>query len=108
MIPLAAWARDADDGLLALDAAVFDPDGRARVFASVTGPLDDPEASAARRQGLRPGGRTDPARGPEPVAGAGRRESLHRKSRRDRNRRRRMRLEKPPVGGRSSPITQPG
>ena len=50
IIPMGAWARDAhpageaaDFGLLALDAAVFDPDGRERIFAAETGPLDAPE-----------------------------------------------------------------
>jgi len=42
MVPVAAWARDTNDGL-ALDAAVFDPEGRERVFASFTGPLDRPD-----------------------------------------------------------------
>jgi len=42
MIPLAAFARDLD-GLLALDAFVLDPEGRERVAASESGPLDDPE-----------------------------------------------------------------
>jgi hydroxymethylbilane synthase len=62
MIPLGAWGRavDAEAGAglaLALDAAVFDPDGRSRAFSSLTGPLDDPEglgrrlAEALRRQG---------------------------------------------------------
>jgi hydroxymethylbilane synthase len=43
MIPLGAWGRDLADGRLALDASVFDVDGRARAFASETGPLDDPD-----------------------------------------------------------------
>ncbi|SIO56577.1 hydroxymethylbilane synthase [Singulisphaera sp. GP187] len=43
MIPLAAWARDTDDGLMALDVAVFDPDGLERIFVSATGPRDDPD-----------------------------------------------------------------
>jgi hydroxymethylbilane synthase len=47
MIPLGAWARATDDGL-ALDAAVFDPDGRERLFASLSGPPDDPEALGRR------------------------------------------------------------
>ena len=46
MIPMAAWARDTADGLT-LDAAVFDPEGRERVFASLSGPPDDPDDSAA-------------------------------------------------------------
>ena len=57
MIPLGAWGRDADDGSLCLDVAVFDPDGLARAFTSLTGPRDDPEglglraAQALRDQG---------------------------------------------------------
>jgi hydroxymethylbilane synthase len=43
MIPLGAWGRDTDDSLI-LDVAVFDSDGQARVFASLTGLPDDPEA----------------------------------------------------------------
>ena len=43
LIPLAAWARDLDDGRLALDAAVFDPDGLERVATAVAGPRDDPD-----------------------------------------------------------------
>jgi hydroxymethylbilane synthase len=43
LIPLAALGRDTEDGRLALDAAVFDPDGAEKVAASATGPLDDPE-----------------------------------------------------------------
>ncbi|MEJ7640176.1 MAG: hypothetical protein WKF75_19975 [Singulisphaera sp.] len=47
MIPMAAWARDVDDGsgpALALDAVVFDPDGRERVSAGEVGRQDDPGA----------------------------------------------------------------
>ena len=47
MIPLAAFARDVD-GLLSLDAFVLDPDGRERVAASETGPIDDPDALGRR------------------------------------------------------------
>jgi hydroxymethylbilane synthase len=64
MIPLAAWGRDVHqeegDILLTLDAAVFDPDGKARVLVSLDGPLDDPEglgqrvADALREQGAMP------------------------------------------------------
>lgn len=43
MIPLAAWGRDTDDGLMALDVAVFDPDGLERLFVSATGPRDNPD-----------------------------------------------------------------
>lgn len=43
MIPLAAWGRDTDAGL-ALDAIVFDPDGRRGIAASRTGPPNDPDA----------------------------------------------------------------
>ena len=42
-IPLAAWGRIVGDQL-ALDAAVFDPDGRERVAAAAVGSPDDPEA----------------------------------------------------------------
>ena len=51
MIPMAAWARDVDDGsgpALALDAVVFDPDGRERVSAGEVGPRDDPGALGRR------------------------------------------------------------
>jgi len=57
MIPLGAWGRDTDAGELVLDVAVYDPDGLARVFASHTGPRDDPDglgrrvARAVREQG---------------------------------------------------------
>lgn len=56
IIPLAAWARDVEDGL-ALDAFVFDPDGRERVAAALVGSPDDPDglgravARALRAQG---------------------------------------------------------
>lgn len=43
LIPLAALGRDTEDGRLALDAAVFDPDGAEKVAASAEGPLDDPD-----------------------------------------------------------------
>ena len=60
MIPLGAWGRDADgddDGMLELDVAVFDPDGRGRAMASFRGPRNDPVglglrvAEALREQG---------------------------------------------------------
>lgn len=64
MIPLAAWGRDVHqeegDVLLTLDAAVFDPDGKARVLVSLDGPIDDPDglgrrvADALREQGALP------------------------------------------------------
>lgn len=47
MIPLAAWARDTAEGL-ALDAAVFDPDGLERVFSALTGPRNDPDELGRR------------------------------------------------------------
>ena len=64
-LPMAAWARDmemVDDrnldlGLLAINAAVFDFDGSARVTAALHGPRDEPEslglraAEALRAQG---------------------------------------------------------
>jgi hydroxymethylbilane synthase len=43
MIPLAAFGRETADGRLALDAAVYDPDGAEKVAASAEGPLDDPD-----------------------------------------------------------------
>lgn len=84
MIPLGAWGRDTDAGELALDVAVYDPDGRARVFASHVGPRDDPDglgrrvARAVRELGaerllgrpLPPPG-DDGATGPGPPAGSG-------------------------------------
>jgi hydroxymethylbilane synthase len=47
-LPMAAWARDingneAEGPTLAIDAAVFDPDGRDRVAKTLKGPRDDPE-----------------------------------------------------------------
>ncbi|MGO9810441.1 MAG: hydroxymethylbilane synthase [Isosphaeraceae bacterium] len=67
LIPMAAWARDIDvdsdgdqPGQLALDAAVFDPDGHAHVAATLTGPREDPRelgrrvARALRAQGAEP------------------------------------------------------
>jgi hydroxymethylbilane synthase len=41
MIPLGAWGRCGAAGLI-LDAAIFDIEGRERVFASLSGPVDDP------------------------------------------------------------------
>jgi hydroxymethylbilane synthase len=64
IIPMAAWARDVegdenepDRPTMAIDAVVFDPDGRDRVAAALRGPRDDPEglgraaARALRDQG---------------------------------------------------------
>lgn len=51
MIPLGAWGRDTAAGLLALDAAVLDPDGRERLFVNVSGPRDDPDALGRRAAG---------------------------------------------------------
>lgn len=55
LIPMAAWARDLGSetkggqlGQLALDAAVFDPDGLARVTAALIGPKANP-----RKLGMR-------------------------------------------------------
>src|SRR5262249_61864443 len=55
LIPMAAWARDVEedgrttDGpALALDAAVFDVDGRNRVLVALRGPCDDPEGLGRR------------------------------------------------------------
>jgi hydroxymethylbilane synthase len=56
VLPLSAFARD-EETSLALDAALFDPDGRERLAARLTGPLDDPEGpgdgdtEALRQQG---------------------------------------------------------
>jgi hydroxymethylbilane synthase len=56
MIPMAAWGRPSADGL-ALDAEVFDPQGRQRVFAALVGSPDDPDdlgyrvAESLRQQG---------------------------------------------------------
>ena len=64
VIPMAAWGRDLpsvsgepDSQLLAIDAVVFDQDGRNRVFVTLRGPRQDPEvlgnaaARALRAQG---------------------------------------------------------
>jgi hydroxymethylbilane synthase len=66
IIPMAAWARDVEgvedepDGpsrAMAIDAVVFDPDGRDRVAVGLRGPRDDPDglgkaaAQALRDQG---------------------------------------------------------
>ncbi|MFO0950169.1 MAG: hydroxymethylbilane synthase [Isosphaeraceae bacterium] len=50
MIPLGAWGRDAegDENLLALDVAVFDAEGRDRVFSAQTGPRGDAEELGRR------------------------------------------------------------
>ncbi|AMV37924.1 hydroxymethylbilane synthase [Planctomyces sp. SH-PL62] len=48
MIPMAAWGRTSADGALLLDAAVFDPDGRTCLVASLAGPADDPDALGLR------------------------------------------------------------
>jgi hydroxymethylbilane synthase len=56
MIPMAAWGRTTDEGLT-LAAAVFDSEGRERVFTSLNGSADDPDdlglrvARALRDQG---------------------------------------------------------
>jgi hydroxymethylbilane synthase len=54
-LPMAAWARDVEnDGEspespeLALDAAVFDLDGRDRVTVKLHGPCDDPDGLGRR------------------------------------------------------------
>jgi hydroxymethylbilane synthase len=61
VIPMAAWGRGLESGgRLALDATVFDPDGRARVDASLEGPRETPEtlgrqvAHALRERGAEP------------------------------------------------------
>jgi hydroxymethylbilane synthase len=48
MIPMAAWARRTSGDVLALDAVVFEPDGRRRIAAALEGPLDDPDALGRR------------------------------------------------------------
>jgi hydroxymethylbilane synthase len=61
IIPMAAWARDVDEGYgagegpldesgpaLAIDAIVLDPDGRDRVAVSLRGPRDDPDGLGRR------------------------------------------------------------
>jgi hydroxymethylbilane synthase len=66
-LPMAAWARDlttdktnAETPTLVIDAAVFDPDGRARVAVALSGGQDDPAtlgyraAQALRDQGAIP------------------------------------------------------
>jgi hydroxymethylbilane synthase len=54
-LPIAAWARDwvgvdAEPANLnlAIDAAVFDPDGRERIMVSLQGPRDDPQGLGRR------------------------------------------------------------
>ena len=54
-LPMAAWARDVEGdetdhegSMLVLDAAVFDPDGRARVAVAVRGARTDPEGLGRR------------------------------------------------------------
>jgi hydroxymethylbilane synthase len=49
MIPMAAWGRDlpgsgTDVDLLALDAAIFDPDGQTQIRVSLTGRQSTPDA----------------------------------------------------------------
>ncbi len=62
LVPMAAWGRDVPatgggSATLALDAAVFDPDGRSCLSAALAGPLDRPDelgrrvAQALREQG---------------------------------------------------------
>ncbi len=48
LIPMAAWARDVDAGRLGLDASVLDADGRRRVHAADSGPIDDPRGLGLR------------------------------------------------------------
>jgi hydroxymethylbilane synthase len=67
IIPMGAWARDVeadpnqpDKPAMAIDAAVFDPDGRDRVAVSLRGPRDDPDslgkaaAQTLRERGAEP------------------------------------------------------
>lgn len=70
MIPLGAWGRDAEGGGLALDVAVFDTEGRERVFIAMTGPSDDPEGLGWRAaEALRAHGAERLLRHPEPASG---------------------------------------
>ena len=56
MIPLGAWAREEGGGLM-LDAAVYGPEGRERVFASLGGDVDDPDGLGRKvAEALRGGG----------------------------------------------------
>ena len=56
MIPLAAWARE-EGGGLKLDAAVYGPEGKERVFASRGGDVDDPDGLGREvAEALREGG----------------------------------------------------
>ncbi len=49
LVPLGAWSRAAADGEnLAIDAVVYDPDGRDRRAAALVGPADDPEGLGRR------------------------------------------------------------
>lgn len=48
MIPLGAWGRDTDGGLLALDVAVFDIDGTERAFIALDGSPDEPDKLGRR------------------------------------------------------------
>jgi hydroxymethylbilane synthase len=55
LVPVAAWARDIEvnvdlgnPGELALDAAVFDPDGRDRIAVALTGSREDPRELGVR------------------------------------------------------------
>ncbi len=49
MIPLGAWGRDVENDRLALDVAVFDADGHARVMVTWTElARDDPEGLGRR------------------------------------------------------------
>jgi len=64
LIPMAAWARDIavdidgdQPGQLALDAAVFGPDGQPHVAPTLTGPREDPRELGRRvARALRAGG----------------------------------------------------
>jgi hydroxymethylbilane synthase len=43
MIPLGALARDVENNLFSVEAAVFDSEGREKIVASAVGPRDDPQ-----------------------------------------------------------------
>lgn len=48
VVPLGAWGRDTGEGRMALDVAVFEVDGKARLLAASEGPRDDPRSLGLR------------------------------------------------------------
>ena len=69
---MAAWARDIEDEqagpTLAIDAIVFDPDGRSCVMAALIGPRDDPEDLGRLRRRVPARASALPLLGRNPVA----------------------------------------